>query len=178
MIHTCHAIHMPRPCRSERDFSGPRESTYRGRGMGTAWHVWINISRRETACGLPARVRLLPATTRSSTQFVAYQSQMQWPVWNQTFVMDEENLIILVEGHEWLYNSQHKHYDNNLVKCNCWKEISGDVHPHGKEQATQYFVRYRKAYFFCKKVKPTSSQRSIPTTVQIGSSTLQKQTVC
>jgi hypothetical protein len=26
--------------------------------------------RRETACGLPARVRLLPATTRSSTKIV------------------------------------------------------------------------------------------------------------
>jgi len=31
----------------------------------TAQHV-----RRETACGLPARVRLLPATTRSSTKIV------------------------------------------------------------------------------------------------------------
>jgi len=26
--------------------------------------------RRETSCGLPARVRLLPATTRSSTKIV------------------------------------------------------------------------------------------------------------
>ena len=31
----------------------------------TAQHV-----RRETACGLPARIRLLPATTRSSTKVV------------------------------------------------------------------------------------------------------------
>ena len=148
-------------------------------GMGRPWHVWINIGHRETACGLPALVRLLPATTRSSTQYVAYQSQMQLAgVKTNNVCHGRGNVIILVEGHEWLYNSQHKHYDNNLVKCNCWKEISGDVHPHGKEQATQYFVHYWKAYFFCKKVKPTSSQRSIPTTVQSGSSTLQKKTVC
>jgi hypothetical protein len=40
----------------------------------TAQHV-----RQETACGLSARVRLLLATTRSSTKIVseAYQSQMQ-----------------------------------------------------------------------------------------------------
>jgi hypothetical protein len=35
--------------------------------------------------------------------------------------MDEEKLIILVQGHECLYNLQHKDYDNNLVK---------DPHPH------------------------------------------------
>jgi len=39
-------------------------------GMGSAWHVWINIGRRETACGRPAQFRLLPATTRSSTKVV------------------------------------------------------------------------------------------------------------
>ena len=35
--------------------------------------------RRETACGLLVRVRLLPTTTRSSTKLLsnAYQSQMQ-----------------------------------------------------------------------------------------------------
>jgi hypothetical protein len=36
--------------------------------------------------------------------------------------MDEEKLIIFVQGHECLYNLQHKDYDNNLVKDNCWKE--------------------------------------------------------
>jgi hypothetical protein len=30
--------------------------------------------------------------------------------------MDEKKLIILVQGHECLYNLQHKDYDNNLVK--------------------------------------------------------------
>jgi hypothetical protein len=30
--------------------------------------------------------------------------------------MYEEKLIILVQGHECLYNLQHKDYDNNLVK--------------------------------------------------------------
>ena len=38
--------------------------------------------------------------------------------------MDEEKLIILVQGHECLYNLQHKDYDNNLVKDNGRKEIA------------------------------------------------------
>jgi hypothetical protein len=33
-----------------------------------------------------------------------------------TFVMDEEKLFILEQGHECLYNLQHRDYDNNLVK--------------------------------------------------------------
>jgi len=59
--------------------------------------------------------------------------------------MDEKKLIILVQGHECLYNLQHKDYDYNLVKDNCWKETA-EVHAQGKEQATHYFVHYRKAY--------------------------------
>jgi hypothetical protein len=50
LIHTCHA--MPMPC-----------SDYTVLLKATAQHV-----RRETACGLPACVWLLPATTRSSTK--------------------------------------------------------------------------------------------------------------
>jgi hypothetical protein len=61
-------------------------------------------------------------------------------------VIDEEKLSILVQGHECLYNLQHKDYDNHLVKDNCWEEIAGEVHAEGKEQATQYFVHYRNAY--------------------------------
>jgi len=69
------------------------------------------------------------------------------PVRSQTtFVTEEEKFIILVQGHECLYNLQHKDSDNNLVKDNCWKEIAGEVHAQGKEQNTQYFVHYRKAY--------------------------------
>jgi hypothetical protein len=45
-----------------------------------------------------------------------------------------------------LYNLQHKVYDNNLVKDNCWKEIAGEVHAQDKEQATQYYVHYIKAW--------------------------------
>jgi hypothetical protein len=71
----------------------------------------------------------------------------RWPVWNPTFVMDDEKLLILVQGHECLYNLQHKDYDNNLVKDNWWKEIA-EVHAQGKEQATQYFVHYRNAYWW------------------------------
>jgi hypothetical protein len=52
--------------------------------------------------------------------------------------MDEEKLIILVQEHECLYNLQHKDYDNNLVKDNCWKDIAAELHVQGKEQATQY----------------------------------------
>jgi hypothetical protein len=46
--------------------------------------------------------------------------------------MDEEMLIILVQGHECLYNLQHKDYDN-LVKYNFWKEIAGELHAQDKE---------------------------------------------
>jgi len=52
LIHICHA--MPMPC-----------SDHAVLLKVTAQHV-----RRETACGLPDRVRLLPATTRSSTKVV------------------------------------------------------------------------------------------------------------
>jgi hypothetical protein len=47
--------------------------------------------------------------------------------------MDEEKLIILVQGHEGLHNLQHKDYDNNLVKDNCWKEAAGEFHAQGKD---------------------------------------------
>jgi hypothetical protein len=59
----CHATTMPfwkRPLKARA-----------WRGMGTAWYVWISIGRPETPCGRPARVRLLPATTQSSTKVVA-----------------------------------------------------------------------------------------------------------
>ena len=52
LIHTCHVMHLP--CFDHAVLL-----------MTTAQHV-----RRETACALPARVRLLPATTRSSTKVV------------------------------------------------------------------------------------------------------------
>jgi hypothetical protein len=35
--------------------------------------------------------------------------------------------MILVQGHENLYNLQHKDYYNNLVNDNCWKEIAGEI---------------------------------------------------
>jgi hypothetical protein len=41
-----------------------------------------------------------------------------------------------VQGHECLYNLQHKDYDNNLVKDNLWKEIARELHAQRKEQAT------------------------------------------
>jgi hypothetical protein len=49
--------------------------------------------------------------------------------------MDEEKLIILVQGHERLYNLQHNDYDNNLVKDNCWKEIAEEWQGSGRVAA-------------------------------------------
>jgi hypothetical protein len=40
--------------------------------------------------------------------------------------MDKEKLIILVQGHECLFNLQHNGYDISLVKDNCWKQIAGE----------------------------------------------------
>ena len=51
MIHTCHA--MPMPCSDH-----------------AVLKAMAQHGRRETACGLPALVRLLPATMRSSTKIV------------------------------------------------------------------------------------------------------------
>jgi hypothetical protein len=47
--------------------------------------------------------------------------------------MVEEKLIILVQGHECLYNLQHKDYDKHLLKDNSWKEIAGELHAQDKE---------------------------------------------
>jgi hypothetical protein len=55
-----------------------------------------------------------------------------------TFVMDEEKLIILVQGRDCLYNLQHSHCDNNLVKGNCWMEIAGEW--QGRERGTACYV--------------------------------------
>src|SRR5215469_859844 len=52
LIHTCHAA--PMPCS----------------GHAVLLKATAQIGRREVACGQPARVRLLPATTRSSTKVV------------------------------------------------------------------------------------------------------------
>jgi len=58
VFHTCHA--MPMPCCDQAVL--PKATSKHG--------------RRETACGLPARVRLLPATTRSSTKIVIRSIQI------------------------------------------------------------------------------------------------------
>jgi hypothetical protein len=52
LIHTCHAMPMPRS------------------DHAVLLKAMAQRGRQETACGLPARVRLLPATTRSSTKVV------------------------------------------------------------------------------------------------------------
>ena len=118
---------MPRPCHSSQ-------------GHGTAW---------------PSRVALWANCPRSASS--AYHAEFQEVIKRipisdagglcETRQLNEEKLIILVQGHQCLYNLQHKDCDN-LVKDNCWKEIAGEVHAQGKEQATQYFVPYRKAYWW------------------------------
>jgi hypothetical protein len=57
--------------------------------------------------------------------------------------MDEKKIIILVQGHECLYNLQHKDYDNNLVKDSSWKGTAGELHAQDKElsQRTQHCRR-------------------------------------
>ena len=77
----CRAPAVLRPCRSESGFSRPWHSTTgarHGHGMGTAWHVRINIDRLSTACGRPAQVRLLPATTRTVTKVVSQNATAVW----------------------------------------------------------------------------------------------------
>jgi hypothetical protein len=60
LIHTCHATTMP--------FWKRLLKATAQRSM--AWCVWISIGRPETACGRPACIRRLLATTRSSTKVV------------------------------------------------------------------------------------------------------------
>jgi hypothetical protein len=69
MLRSCCARAMPRPCLSESDFSRPRHSAAWAR-HGMAWNVWISIGRPDTACRRPARIRLLPSTTRRYTMVV------------------------------------------------------------------------------------------------------------
>jgi hypothetical protein len=75
---------------------------------------------------LPAfDVFLLPRGVPGSLISEACKSQMQMASVKQTTSVMDEKFIILVQGHDCLYNLQHNDYDNNLVKDNCWKEIAG-----------------------------------------------------
>jgi hypothetical protein len=47
--------------------------------------------------------------------------------------MEENKPIILVQGHECVYNFQHIDYDNNLIKDSSWKEKAGELHAQEKE---------------------------------------------
>jgi hypothetical protein len=60
---------MPRPCHAMTFWKWLLKAKAKG-GMCVAWHGWISIGRPETACGQPARVRLLLATMQSSTKVV------------------------------------------------------------------------------------------------------------
>jgi hypothetical protein len=116
---------MPRICLFEGNLSRPRQ----GDGMGTAWELHVGDL---SSFG----VFLLPRGVPGSLLSEACQYQMQVVSGKQTtFDMDEEKLIILVQGHECLYNLQHNDYDNNLVKDNFWKEIAGEWQGHGRGTA-------------------------------------------
>jgi hypothetical protein len=56
------------------------------------------------------------------------------------FVMDDEKLIIFVQGHDSLYNLQHNDCDNNLVKGNCCKETAGEWQGSGRGTAWERHV--------------------------------------
>jgi hypothetical protein len=119
-IQCCSPV-MPRICLSECDLSRPWQSD----GM-----VCMNQHR-------PFRDGMLATCQLSASccyhvefQEVCYQKHTnlscRWPVWNKaTFVMDNKKLIILVQGHDCLYNLRHNDYDENVVKDNSWKEIAG-----------------------------------------------------
>jgi hypothetical protein len=132
----CHATNLPFCKRPLKAMAGSRQ----GDGMGTAWE---RHGMCELASAVPRRhVGDLPAfglfLLQAEFQEVCYQKhtnlRYRWPVWNKaTFVMGATKLIILAQGHECLYNLQHKDYDNNLVKDNSWKEIAGELHTQDKE---------------------------------------------
>jgi hypothetical protein len=142
----CHATNMPFWKRPFKAMAG----SWQGDGIGTAWE---RHGMRELASA--SRDGML-ATCQSSAysyyhaefQEVCYQKhtnlRCRWQVWNKaTFVIDERKLIILVQGHECLYNLQRKDYDNNVVKDNSWKGIAGELHAQDKElsRRTQYCRR-------------------------------------
>jgi hypothetical protein len=69
----CRSHTFPLPCHNNAVLKATSQGHGTARhesGLGTTWYVWISIGRPERACGRPARVRLLPATTRSSTNGV------------------------------------------------------------------------------------------------------------
>jgi hypothetical protein len=93
LIHTCHAA--PMPC-----------SDLAVLLKATAQH-----GRRETACGLPARVRLLPATTRSSTNIIIRNIP-----------------ILLTTIHTYEFKEWKQHTTKKDYPLNCWtssSDISG-----------------------------------------------------
>jgi hypothetical protein len=42
-----------------------------------------------------------------------------------------------VQGHEFLYNLQHKDCDNDLLKDSSWKGIAGELNAQDKETFTK-----------------------------------------
>jgi hypothetical protein len=76
--------------------------------------------------------------------------------------MDWERIIVLVQGHECLYNLQHKDCDNNLLKDNCWKEIAGELHAQDKELSgrTQHCRRMAgERHGMCESAFKTAGER-------------------
>jgi hypothetical protein len=72
-------------------------------------------------------------------------------------VIDEKKLIVLVQGHECMYNLQHRDYDNNLLKDNFWKEIAGELHAQDKEQHCRRMAGERHG--MCESVFKTAGEQ-------------------
>jgi hypothetical protein len=119
LIHKCHGVAMPFPCHATTMlfWKRPLKATAQ-RGMRGAWCVWISNGRPETTCGRPARVRLLPATTRSSTKVVT-RSRLAvriFPSTKRTFMKDtalSEN-DRFAAWHMWI-NAAGKRHGNGMV---------------------------------------------------------------
>jgi hypothetical protein len=98
---------MPCPCRSpamplrKRLLKATTQCGMGAAGERPWWHVWINIGRLSTACGWPAEVRLLPATTRTFTKAfnqnaVAFSDvfNLFWWWWRQQILQNYTFLLI------------------------------------------------------------------------------------
>jgi hypothetical protein len=132
---------MPGIYLSESDFSRPRQ----GDGMGTTWEghgmceLGSAVQRRHVG-DLPAfGIFLLPCRVPGSLLSEACQSQMPVASVKQSNVCHGRGEAYhFGKGRECLYNLQHKHYDNSLVKDDCWKEIAGEW--QGSGRGTAWYV--------------------------------------
>jgi hypothetical protein len=152
LIHPYHAV--PMPCH-EYAFL---KATSQGHGRVVAG--WRHGMCELASAVQRRRIGDLPAfgVFRGVPGSFFYQKQTNlrcsWPVWNKaTFV------IILVQWHVCLCNLQHKHYDNNLVKDNCWKEIAGELQGSGRVVAGSRQGKAWERHGMCESAFNTAGER-------------------